>query len=218
VIRRSRDGVCDLVQFAQYFTGFELQGFHGRAYRRFTFYFVNGDERLERELILPDLSVPGAVGDLRIERCGKSIKEFRKAHDWLAANDAPEYVRECVYRSEKAVDTQICADALQLAAVDKLDRLFLYTNDYDFVPLCRALRHLGLNVNVFRIHAASVNRALVEECDAFHVMKEWGIKACFLPIPPAPSSDTSAPKTSERTDTEASGDSSTAATPNDAGQ
>ena len=65
-----------------------------------------------------------------------------------------------MYRAEKAVDTQLCADALQLAAVGKLDRLFLYTNDYDFAPLCRALRNLGRNVNLFRLQPLNINREL----------------------------------------------------------
>jgi uncharacterized LabA/DUF88 family protein len=178
-----------LTAFAEQFTGHNLKQFHSGHYRRFTFYFVEGDERLERELILPDVSIPGAIDDLRIERCGKSIKEFRAAQEWLEENKAPQHVTDCLYRAEKAVDTQICADALQLAAVGKLDRLFLYTNDYDFVPLCRALRHLGLNINLFRMRAFSVNKLLAQECDAVHEMPASAIQSCFLPLPaPVPSS------------------------------
>ncbi|HEX5036178.1 MAG TPA: NYN domain-containing protein [bacterium] len=170
--------------FVEKFTrGHEFQQYHGGIYRRFVFYFVDGDDRLERELILPDTSVPGAVEDLRIEHCGKSIKEFRVAQEWLEKNKAPQSVADCLYRAEKAVDTQICADALQLAAVGKLDRLFLYTNDYDFVPLCRALRHLGLNINLFRIRAFSVNKQLAQECDALQEMPVGDIQSCFLPLP-----------------------------------
>ena len=175
-----------LVQFAQAFTGHYLQQYHGGSYRRFTFYFVQEDDRLDRDLILPDSSIPGVISDLRIERCGKSIKEFRVAKEWLEKNNAPQYVTECIYRSEKAVDTQICADALQLAAVGKLDRLFLYTNDYDFVPLCRALRSLGLNINLLRIHSFSVNKSLAQECDAFDVLHPNVIHSLFLPLPEAP--------------------------------
>ena len=108
------------------------------------------------------------------------------AKEWLEKNNAPQYVTECIYRSEKAVDTQICADALQLAAVGKLDRLFLYTNDYDFVPLCRALRSLGLNINLLRIHSFSVNKSLAQECDAFDVLHPNVIHSLFLPLPEAP--------------------------------
>lgn len=171
----------DLIAFARYFTGFRLHKFTGDSYRRFVFYFVQEDERLRAAVRIPDFSRPGAVEDLRLEFCGKRIRQFDQARSWLEAHNAPEAVRECLYRSEKAVDTQICCDALQLAATNKLDRLFLYTNDYDFVPLCRAIRQLGANVNLLRLHAQTVNNTLVSECDAFHVFVDEGeLRAAFV--------------------------------------
>lgn len=73
----------------------------------------------------------------------------------------------------------MCCDALQLAATKRLDRLFLYTNDFDFVPLCRTLRQLGSNVNLFRLRAEGVNGDLVRECDAFQVMQDPWLITCF---------------------------------------
>ncbi|MGH3629897.1 MAG: NYN domain-containing protein [Sciscionella sp.] len=164
--------------------------FHQNIFRRFTYYFVEGDDRLDKDLIVPDTSKPGVIEDLRIERCGKAIKEFRAAQDWLKEHNAPQHVADCLYRAEKAVDTQICADALQLAAVGKLERLFLYTNDYDFVPLCRALRHLGLNINLFRLKAFSVNKELASEADALHEFPADSLQRCFLPKVPSDASAT----------------------------
>ena len=170
----------DILTFARYFTSNRFHEFHGGQYKRFVFYFVQDDERLRSSVIIPDFTRPGEVSDIRIEYCGKRIKQFEQAKEWLDQNDAPDMVRECLYRSEKAVDTQICCDALQLAATGKLERLFLYTNDYDFVPLCQTLRRMGANVNLFRIRADSVNTTLVTECDAFHVMEENDLRACFV--------------------------------------
>src|SRR5438876_7602027 len=137
-IRRARKDLgiptkarLDLRNFAQFFTGHKFTEFHQGAYRRFVFYFVQDDERLRSHVELPDCTRPGEVSDLRIEYCGKRIRQFEEAKKWLEANMAPENVSECLYRSEKAVDTQICCDALQLAGTGKLDRLFLYTNDFD---------------------------------------------------------------------------------------
>lgn len=89
-------------------------------------------------------------------------------------------VRDCLYRSEKAVDTQICCDALQLAALNRLDRLFLYSNDYDFVPLCKCLRSLGVNINLIRLSVGRVNKRLAQECDAYSVMPVQQMMECFV--------------------------------------
>jgi len=169
----------DLLKFVGYFAGIRFLQFHSGSYRRFVFYFVQDDERLRSMVKLPDATRPGEISDVRIEYCGKRIQQFERAKAWLDEHNAPDHVRECLYRSEKAVDTQICCDALQLAASGKLDRLFLYTNDFDFVPLCRVIRQLGANINLFRLRAESVNTELVSECDAFHVMGDDELRQCF---------------------------------------
>ncbi len=179
----------DLTVFAGYFTGHRFAPWHGNGYRRFVFYFVQDDERLRSMVLLPQPHIPGAVSDLRIEFCGKRIRQFEQARQWLEQNSAPDFVRECIYRSEKAVDTQICCDALQLAGTNKLDRLFLYTNDYDFVPLCRSLRQLGANINLFRLRGKDVNAELAGECDALHVMDDPFIAHCLREPPIVPTGD-----------------------------
>lgn len=162
----------------------QLRQYHGGTYRRFTFYFARGDDRLERDVVTPASSTPDAAEDVRIEYCGKPVKEVRLAQEWLEQNRAPDHVRDCIYRSEKGVDTQICCDALQLAGLGRLDRLFLFTNDSDFVPLCRTLRQLGVNVNLLRLQATGVNKELAAECDGFHIIKS--LDSCFTPSPATP--------------------------------
>jgi len=68
---------------------------------------------------------------------------------------------------------------LQLAAVRKMDRLFLYTNDYDFIPLCRTLKALGINVNLLRLVANGVNTELVRHVDGFNALDEQSIEQSF---------------------------------------
>jgi uncharacterized LabA/DUF88 family protein len=186
----------DLVRMVQFFTGPRFHAWTGASYRRFVFYFVQRDERLERLVALPDATIPGLMSDMRIEYCGKRIAQFAAAQEWLERNNAPPNVRECLYRSEKAVDTQICCDALQLAGTGKLDRLFLYTNDFDFVPLCRALRQLGANVNLIRLSERNTNTELAPEFDAFHIMDEATIRWALVdpnPVPPPPPVEAAAP-------------------------
>ncbi len=172
-----------ITRLADYFTGERFDKFHSGQWRRFVFYFVQGDDRLKQDLVLPDPTVPGEIIDLRIEHCGKRIKQFALAKEWLEENKGPDYVSDCLYRSEKAVDTQICCDALQLAARDKLERLFLYSNDYDFVPLCKCLRSLGVNINLIRLSVGNVTKELVKECDAYTEMPYPEIVKCFVDPP-----------------------------------
>ena len=169
----------DIREFVEHFVGPEFRAYHSNSYRRFVFYFVQNDERIKPNLVIPDFTQPTILGDIYIKYCGKKLPQSKKAVKWLEDHSAPEYVKENLYKSEKAVDTQICCDALQLAGISKLDRLFLYTNDYDFVPLCQTLRQLGANINLFRLRREKVNKSLVTECDAFHVMGDDKIKKCF---------------------------------------
>ena len=90
-------------------------------------------------------------------------------------------VTDRLRRTEKAVDTQICCDALQLAAVSKIDRLFLYTNDYDFVPLCETLKSLGINVNLIRLSKANSNKDLLAHVDGFSCVLEENLAKFLRP-------------------------------------
>lgn len=84
-----------------------------------------------------------------------------------------------MHRSEKAVDTQICCDAIQLASLNKMARLFLYTNDTDFLPLIETLKVFGCNVSLIRLRNKDTNKKLAEESDSYHVMNESKILQAF---------------------------------------
>ena len=169
----------DILKFVKYFSQ-NFSEYHSNSYRRFVFYFVTNDERVKKILKLPDFSQPTEVGDIHIQYCGRKIRQTKRATEWLDKKLAPAYVIENLYKSEKAVDTQICCDALQLAATSNLERLFLYTNDFDFTPLCKTLRQLGSNINLFRLQQDKVNKDLASECDAFHVMGDKEIRECYV--------------------------------------
>lgn len=170
----------DLRCLVRYFSGPKFSPWHYGSYRRFVFYFVSGDARLETDVIVPQAHLPGDHNDTRIEYCGKRIPGYKKAHDWLRDKNAPDFVQESLYRSEKAVDTRICCDAMHLAATGKMDRLFLYTNDYDFVPLFHSLRILGCNINLFRLSMNGVNRELAAESDALHEIERDVLATLYM--------------------------------------
>ncbi len=173
------DVKLSLTSFATYFTEAfpQLTGF---GYRRFVFYFAKGDKRVENIFVLPDFTKPDGIEDLRIEWCGKRLPKNEKAAKWLSERDAPPFVMDKLHRSEKAVDTQICCDALQLVAQGAMGRLCLYTNDSDFIPLCRTFRQSGCNISLFRLVSKGVNKALVGEVDTFSVMTEIQLNDCFM--------------------------------------
>lgn len=140
------------------------------SYKRFVFYFVKNETRIKENIILPQFDIPNVVSDVHIQYCGKKVKGGANVDKWIAKNKPPKSVLERLHKTEKAVDTQICCDALQLAASGQLERLLLYTNDYDFVPLCQIIKTMGANVSLFKLEAKNVNRDLVEECDSFSDM------------------------------------------------
>ena len=155
--------------FCKIFQGSQsLRKFHENAYNRIVFYFVKNDPRIKKLIKIPDFRVPGLIEDIEIKYCGKRIPIYKKAADWLEEKRAPHYVTDSLYKSEKAVDTQICCDAFFLLALNKLDRLFLYSNDYDFIPLCGAIKTMGANINLIRLTETRVNNDLVSVCDGFH--------------------------------------------------
>ena len=120
----------------------------GDSYKRATFYFPKGDEvAVEEFIVVPDHAIPGEVTDLHFKFCGQKLKksaEFAKFVD----EKVPAEFEGRFQKSEKGVDTEICCDALRLAATGRLDRLFLLSNDSDFIPLCRTLKEFGSNVSI----------------------------------------------------------------------
>jgi uncharacterized LabA/DUF88 family protein len=163
-----------------YMTGSRLRHLHGDSFKRFVFYFAVRDERVNEIFELPDISMPGQGTDTYIQYCGKRLRKSKRVEEWISEHKPPPAVMDKLHRSEKAVDTQICCDALQLAAYNKLNRLFLYANDSDFLPLFGALRQCGANISLIRLFAKGTNKELLKECDSFDVMGETILEKCFV--------------------------------------
>lgn len=155
----------------KYFSGPKFQHLTLQCYRRFVFYFVSNEPRVGELLIIPDFTKPGAVDDVHIRYCGKRVRGGKRVDSWLEKHNPPKSVLDRLNRSEKAVDTQICCDALFLAAHGKVDRLFLYTNDYDYIPLCDAIKRCGANVSLFGLGRKPINKDLAANVDSFSVVE-----------------------------------------------
>lgn len=152
------------------------------GYRRATFYFAKGDKQVEQYLTIPDFSKPNLYRDIEIRHCGVKIPHSTKYEKFLKG--VPHEFLDRCQKSEKGVDIEICCDALQFAATDRLDRLFLFTNDSDFLPLCRKLKEFGANVSLLRLSdARPVNSKLAEACDTYDVFPE-GILLAAFGLPP----------------------------------
>jgi hypothetical protein len=140
-------------------------------------------------LLLPDFKKPGHVRDLHFKFCGQKLKgstEFNR----IVEDNVPQKYRDRVSKSEKGVDIEICCDALKLASASRLERLFLFTNDDDFTPLCRTLKEFGANVSL--IHLSDVinpNESLLMETDSYDVIPKDDLLKMFVAPPtvePAP--------------------------------
>jgi hypothetical protein len=78
----------------------------------------------------------------------------------------------------------MCCDALKLASAARLERLFLLTNDDDFVPFCRAIKEFGANISI--IHLSDIvtrNHSLLREVDSYDVIAKPMLQTMFFPIP-----------------------------------
>lgn len=175
-----KDNKFNILKFSRSFLNeYNLKQFHSGSYRRIVFYFVKNDTRLIENIEMPDFTKPRIIDDIQIKYCGKRISHYKKAEEWLENRSAPSYVKDSLYKSEKAVDTQICCDSLVLLSLNKLSRLFLYTNDYDFIPLCQSIKMMGANVNLIRLFDTRVNKDLVFECDAYFTFHEEQVEGFF---------------------------------------
>jgi hypothetical protein len=78
----------------------------------------------------------------------------------------------------------MCCEALRLASTARLERLFLLTNDGDFIPLCRTLRDFGANISIIRLSDVTLpNADLLREADSYDLVAADFLDRMFVPIP-----------------------------------
>lgn len=156
-------------------------------YKRAIFYFPKGDETaIENYLITPDHGKPGEVRDLHFKFCGHKLKKSAEFDQWVEEN-VPDKWKSRFSKSEKGIDIEMSCDALRLASSSKLERLLLFTNDGDFIPLCRTIKEFGTNVSI--IHLSSTmppNLELLREADSYDVVSEDALITMFEPLPADP--------------------------------
>jgi len=169
--------------FINYFMN-RLMDLHAGSYKRATFYFPNGDEaNVETHFEVPDMRNPGEVRDVHFKYCGHKLKKSEEFEAFVEAS-VPKKFHGRFAKSEKGIDIEMCCDALRLASAGRIDRLFLLSNDGDFIPFCRTIKEFGANISI--VHLSNVvppNHELLLEADSYDLVSGANLQSMFLPVP-----------------------------------
>lgn len=168
-----------LIQFIEQLI-LETRGLHGGSYKRAIFYFPSGDEEaVERHLIMPNFGKRKAVRDVNIKFCGQKLKRSAEFDEWVET-DVPAKWKSRFSKSEKGIDIEICCEAFKLASFGSVERIFLLTNDDDFVPFCRVIKDFGCNVSI--VHLTDLippNASLLREADSYDAVPTESLHELF---------------------------------------
>jgi uncharacterized LabA/DUF88 family protein len=161
----------------------QLHELHEGSYKRATFYFPQGDEAsVEEHLRVPNHRQPGEIRDLQLKFCGHKLKKSAE-FDKFVEESVPAKLQGRFSKSEKGIDIEICCDALRLASSSRLERLFLLTNDEDFIPLCRTLKEFGTNISIIHLSEySSPNADLLREADSYDIVPAGALGGMFFPL------------------------------------
>jgi uncharacterized LabA/DUF88 family protein len=167
------------LSFINYFA-FSLSELSASSYKRAVFYFPIGEDKINEYLVKTDFkSDRSAARDINFKFCGFKLKKTEAYNRWLAT-EVPERYKQYCTKSEKGIDIEICCDALQLASMDRMERLFILTNDSDFVPLFETLKTLGVNVSLLQLSDHNnKNKLLKEAADTFDTIPESSLDGMF---------------------------------------
>ncbi|UNC15904.1 NYN domain-containing protein [Acidiphilium multivorum] len=174
-----------------------LPELHNHSYKRATFYFANGDDaNINEYLLLPDHRIPGTIRDIQLKYCGHKLKKSAEFDKFVEENVPPKF-HDRFSKSEKGIDIEMCCDALRLASANRLNRLFILTNDSDFIPLCRTIKEFGTNISILHLSCSNPpNTELLREADTYDVVSPNGLNRMFL-SPPVPAEGRLHMKTSD---------------------
>jgi|GEM_PF-1365245 len=182
-----------------------LPELHSGEYKRITFYFPVGDETaIEEYLVMPDHRRPGEIRDLHFKFCGHKLKKSAEFAKFVEESVPPKF-QDRFAKSEKGIDIEMCCDALKLASAALMERLFLFSNDGDFIPFCKALKEFGANISILHLSEVNLpNSDLLREVDSYDVIPFKELQSMFLPVPtitpPLSSSDDEAVASAEKPD------------------
>jgi uncharacterized LabA/DUF88 family protein len=163
-------------------------------FKRATFYFPQGDEvAIQDYLMIPEYAKPGEVRDLHFKFCGQKLKGSGEFTAFVESTVPPKW-RDRFSKSEKGVDIQICCDALKLASASRIDRLMLFTNDDDFIPLCDAVKEFGANISIIHLtDYVAPNVSLCKQADSYDVIPRAKLQHIFTPTTTVETEPTESP-------------------------
>lgn len=163
-----------------------LRALHENAYKRAIFYFPKGDESaIEDYLVIPDYVEPGAIRDINFKFCGHKLKKSGE-FDKFVEESVPAKFQSRFSKSEKGIDIEMCCDALRLASQGRIERLFLFSNDGDFIPFCRTIKEFGANISILHLSSSNPpNGELLREADSYDIVHDAALDDLFLPKPAA---------------------------------
>lgn len=167
-----------------------MQDLHEGFYKRAVFYFPSGDEyHVSQYIEVPDHKAPGVVRDIHFKYCGHKLKRSVE-FDQFVEESVPAKFQGRFSKSEKGIDIEICCDALKLASISRMERIFLMTNDSDFVPFCRTIKEFGANVSIIHLSSETEpNFDLLKEADSYDVVLDKDLMGLFVPDMTAESSE-----------------------------
>jgi uncharacterized LabA/DUF88 family protein len=164
-----------------------LHNLVGGEYKRATFYFPIGDEQTAEEYLeMPDHKKPGEIRDIHFKFCGQKLKKSGEFLEFVETQ-VPDKWKDRFSKSEKGIDIEMCCDAFRLASAGRIDRLFLLSNDDDFIPFCRTIKEFGANISI--VHLSDLippNQSLLRAADTYDVVQKQHLQQLFLPIPENP--------------------------------
>lgn len=191
--RKFRNRKLEPIRAIDYFSE-HLEDLGAESYKRAVFYFPEGDKDLNDYIVMPNFKKPGVIRDINFKYCGEKLKGSEAFKKFL--EKVPKRWKDRCSKSEKGVDIEICCDAFRLAANANLERLFLLTNDRDYIPLCRALKDFGVNISLLHLsEATNINNNFVKECDTYDIIPKDQLDTMFFPLPQPPASP---PATNEK--------------------
>ncbi len=178
-----------------------LRDLHAGSYKRVTFYFPIGDETaVDDYLVVPDHKKPGEIRDIHFKFCGQKLKKSAEFSEFVETTVPPKF-KDRFSKSEKGIDIEICCDAFKLASASRLERLFLFTNDDDFIPFCRMIKEYGANISIIHLSdTVTRNVSLLREVDSYDVVPRPELQRMFLPVSDAPISQQEPPASALKPD------------------
>lgn len=121
---------------------------------RVAYYFKRDDKQVEKLIIVPDVTRPGAKNHWQIIECAQSLPTI--PDEQLQRLD--EKWRTFFPRGEKGLDMRLACDALSAVVAGRIMNEVFLVNDEDFIPLFEAIQRLGGNIYLIALDSVGSKR------------------------------------------------------------